>query len=1477
MSPRRGGEADKIGNRYEGAWQVACLLNVLYGKFCSAKVEGSAQRGEVDIAIERSDGGREGHQCKRQRGSANNWTVALLDGDGVIEAAVREVAAGVDFHFISMLPAREVAELCEQARSRDDLEGFKAGLNKKLSERFADVRVACGSEEIAWSTLSGSSFRTIDEQHLVDTNRALAGAKIEGGTDAAIAASLRELIVDNLGTTLDAKEIWAKLAGYGLRPASPAAISDARSEVRAQTQRWRASIELELLEPPIERVEANAARAALEDVDKSAVLLTGRGGMGKSAVLGQIVRESQDLGWEVLALRLDRLEASRDSHEISAQVGLPETPAIALESAREGRPGLLLIDQLDAISSVSGRMPESFDAVAEVLREAQAFPEIRALVACRKFDLENDDRLRGLLRQADVAEVGIEPLTIEEAMEALEAMGLDQQDVGETQAELLRLPLNLALLRAIANEAGALQFTSTKQLFDRFWERKRRDAQVRNSGVQFAHCIEALVSAMSSRRRLAVPAAVFDREDLASDAEVLISENVLISERGQVAFFHESFFDYAFARGWSERGMDLVGFLHGGDQELFRRAQVRQVLEHLREEDRHRFNVECRALLQDPGVRFHIKDVVLALLRALVDPREEELALVEVLFAEEHRFAARLGDLTSTTAWFDLLDRTGTLARWLDQDERDQHRALFAMRAALHERPGRVGELLGPHLATGDRADWLDFLMMHAPLAQSRTLFELYLAAATAGQLHEENLWVGAHKLGQEAPAWGTELLRAHFAERPMAMAAEDRELVTLQSEDYSQIELIKECAKGAPDAFLENLLPYLLDAMRVTESESGRQPVKDCFSFRVDRSEVHRAGEVLLQASARALAELAGEEPDRAKPFLDLLAGDPHDSAQWLLYEGMRRNGVVFAERAAKILLQGDHRFEAGYADSSLWTTRELLAAISPHVNEERFRELEEAILSFMPDWESPRRRGSAVFTLLEGLDEKLLSEGGRRRLGELRRRFKGESGEPRGMQFGTVLSPISSDAAAKMSDERWLEAITKHHESERMADSERGLIGGADELSNVLGEEAKADPDRFGKLLLAFDEYANPAYVEAILIALGQGDPKPTPEVIFDAIRHCANLPAASIRRWLPWPLQVVRDAAIPLDILELVIDLALNDPDPEPDAWAEEEGETRKGGRDILTYAMNTVRGAAVRALVGLLAHDGNHVRVALLAPRLGELAADPSPAIRSIKAELLSACLRGAEEEVMAAFPMLADTDPRALATYTFEELTYYVGARDKALAVAVTERLLGSGKEETRAAGGRLAAYLGLDRGEVDLFQGALASEHEAIRCGVAAVSRTRLKTVGKADLAEEALRALFADPDEETRNAAADVVAELRGETLQRYENLLLEVIGSQAFDRALPQLTITLEQAPDTPERVVLSVARKFVEVHAADARGIASRAAIDSQQIGKLLFRLLATASSEQVREEALDLLDELLLIGAYGIDALIAGAER
>lgn len=189
-----------------------------------------------------------------------------------------------------------------------------------------------------------------------------------------------------------------------------------------------------------------STRLDLVKMTRDPVMVVGDTGIGKSAVVASVVEALRNDGWPVLALRLDR---ASDSFELGAPArrapGLPVSPVLALGSVASGAPALLVCDQLDATSRASGRITEVFDAFDELLREAERFPQMRVL-ACRQFDIDNDQRLRSLVDPSlrePASVVKIPPLDAEAVATAVRRVFHDSATLRDPASLSIRRPLIL--------------------------------------------------------------------------------------------------------------------------------------------------------------------------------------------------------------------------------------------------------------------------------------------------------------------------------------------------------------------------------------------------------------------------------------------------------------------------------------------------------------------------------------------------------------------------------------------------------------------------------------------------------------------------------------------------------------------------------------------------------------------------------------------------------------------------------------------------------------------------------------------------------------------------------------------------------------------------------------------------------------------------------------------------------------------------
>jgi hypothetical protein len=1441
VSPRAGGEAAKFGERYEGRWTVTQLLRVLAGQATSLLVEDEAALAQgAEFTLRRADGGVELHQVKRQPGMAASWSPTALRDAGVLAAASLHAEAGREFHFISTIPATWLERLSDAARRGATPEAFLrvhvAGA--EAGREFATLESVFGGLEETWRVLRAVHVVWPQEQHLRSVNAALAAVYLQGAEPTLMAVGLGDLIRENLGLELDLRAIHERLAGYGMRPGALVDEPTLGAAVAATRERWLQSVRRDLLRPVIVRSEADVIARRLRDDPSAVVLISGAAGTGKSVVLEQLVSALET--WPVLAMRVDRLGTFSTPRQLAGQLDLPASPVPALGALAGERSSLLLVDQLDAVSLASGRLPDQLDPIVEMIAEAQAFPGMRVILACRQFDLDRDPRLRALVADTGPAElqtVGL--LDAAQVDAAVVVLGLQPSRLTAAQRELLALPLNLVLLGVVADEPRALDFSTSNDLLAAFYERKRRDCVRRRETVRFGAVVTALAETMSERQQLSVPRSVLDTDDLDVDADVLASEGVIVRDGSRVAFFHEALFDYAFARAWVARQEDVRDWLLAGDQELFRRAQVRQILVHLHDEQPDRFVRDVRTRLVDAAIRFHIKAAMIDVLSALGTPSAADWRLAMEL--SDGALAYRIQGALRTEPWFRRSDAEGALERWLDDEERAPI-AIQIMQAGAAAHGERVAELVGRLAGRPDYARAVLWLARFAGDRPPRALFERVLEVVRTGGpgVTEDEVFLPFHRLAELEPAWAAELVAAWLAERPDAMTMNGPYVAALRSRDYGLLEMIGGAAAGAPAEFARLLVPYMVDVMRTTAINTDYRPQADNhFSWRDYAADDHQIDERLISAMGQALRRLG--DPDPA------LLAQPFDAAQWLAYQGFIGAGARHADWAADVLTEAPARLESGYHTDSYWTTREVLQTIGEHLNNERLARVEEAVLGLGDEY--------AAFTLLSALPEERLSANGTDRLAALRERFGRQQPDepPPSVSDGRVGSPVPQDEAAGFSDNDWLQAMTRYATDDRPHGE-----GGAQELAQMLEHVAKQEPERFAALGLRLDATYNPVYVVALLKALSEPQAPVHAIAVFELVRHAATLGNAEIERWLGWPLGRLAGEEVPGDIVRLLLGVAMHGDD-----FAGINSE------DLYSVGINTARGQAATALARLLAMDADGRRTALVAGSLRSLAENPSLAVRACVAQLLSTAMRHARDEVLDAVPLLLDADDALLASQPVQQLCLLLDDD------ATTERMLRSPRDDVREVGGRQAAYTALERGRPALRASALGDV--AGRRGAVTVCAARLPFAGDAALAENTVRDAFDDPDASVREAAAGVATALRDAALRPHADLLLRLIASPAFEPALPQLALTLERATDRVDDLIAATFERFLERFGGEARSLATAAAARARQLGELLLRWYAQAEYREGRLRAMDLVDDMLAADAFGVADMVAQAER
>lgn len=1488
-----GGYADKKGNQYELIWAINYALmciqderrSITYEDLDPKLAEGSEftyvdEHGVVHV-----------FQIKRQNGISDKWTINDLKKKGIFKTAEFHVKDGRRYHFGSMTPCTKLHELSERSRESGGFKEFEqyVSSNKQLEQEFEKLAKILGGQEEAWQLLCSMHFAVRDETEYHETTITLAKEILAGAEGSVIFDAIGSVLLDNLRKRLTKDELLYALDQKGIFVPEVRAKQTARGEVRAATKRWQNTIQRALLDPEIPRAEATQLISQLDSARLSFVI--GAAGSGKSAVINQVVKELKSQDAEVLAFRLDQCEDFNSIEKLGGQLDLSKSPVASLQRAAGKRDAVLVIDQFDTISLMSGRLPNSYDAVADLVDEAMV-SNIRVIVACRLFDFENDHRIRKINDEWKAQHVTVSDLSDDAVANAVTEMRGDIARLTEKQRELLRLPLHLVLFKEIIDQPDAYSFATPISLFNAFWERKREFCKKDHSKLRFNDTLELIAKTMSNKQVLSIAKRELDRNEYINHAEILASENLLVIDNRRVSFFHEAFFDYVFARQWLSDEQNLVEFLCSQEQGLFRRAQVRQILEMLlAEEDFERFRDEIEELLLEKKIRFHIKEIAIIIFGNIGSPKDEDFDLVLQIKDDNPKLGQRLWLKLTGPNWFRLLYDKGLIQKWFDSDDPEQQ--LFA-HTSLHNAIGNHDEIAIKFLAerydpSKDSEQILRFLSW-VEIHKSRPLLELLLDVARSGDLSlgDDEIWIWFGDLTQHKPSWMTELLNACL--ESILKSKNDTGITVFRYHNDGFNANIEQLVKSEPKLFLEKIIPYLLDAIRKIEKESisyETQLSKAYLNFLFPSNEgTADVGMALYNGTAHALAKLASTRPEEIEPLLHKLADDKHVSVQALLFHAFKANPEYFADWAAELILENHGRLQCGDASVANLIFREVVQAIAPHVSsklyellEDKFRDLHVAYEKepYKAWYRAVRGKraykdkllpGRTAFKFLSALDCGRLSPLGIQRLAEYKRKFSSEVLAPSICVTGGVVGPpISSKAAAKMFDQQWLQAMQKYHDEQDVF----SLEDEAYELSMLLKQSVVEDPLRFAGLAMNMTPKTNPDYPRAILWGFSEANISDNAKpVVFAAIRHIANLGLGECDKYLGWSLRHLAED-VPIDLVEKVIDRTLYSFRSKSDSSI-----NTFPNRDLEFEGINTTRGSLVYSLANLLSHDKDGTRTAKVTPHLVKWAGDPVLGVRTCVAHLIGACLR--HEPVIAneAFEQLIDTDGILLTTRSVERLILYIGNFTPEKIDPIVDRMLKSEEPKVRETGGSIAVFAACHWNRSQLMERVLAADVD-IRKGVAKACTGMIGKSQGSELVLDALRKLMYDKDDEVCKMVGGICWSLRGHKLYPFTNFLKEFIKSPSYIHAIPQLLTCLEETTDKVDELIDLALHRFIDVNGGDIADIRTRASLDAYQVSDLVIRGLAQTKDKKRTSALLDILDRLVEINVFDINEKIEKIER
>ena len=435
----------------------------------------------------------------------------------------------------------------------------------------------------------------------------------------------------------------------------------------------------------------------------------------------------------VLGLKSDQIEFT-DTDHLSKMLHLakPLEEVIKQQSAKFNRI-VLLIDQIDALSLSLSSNRTPLRSLLKLIHRVQFIPNVRVVISCRPYDLEYDPNLKQINTKVKWE---LKEFAPEDVKNILQANNF-QKELSPEVLFFLGNPLHLSLFLRIKDKSSLRYPLTEEDLYDEIWRVTVCEAaEIKVNRTQLHAFLDRIVNQMYKQQELSVREKLFETEFNAEINYLLHSELLLKTSSGQLQFFHQTMFDYVYARRFVENGRNLLEELSGKHQGLFVRSSVKSIVSFLRASNPKMYISTLEHILcdHDSGghytYRYHLRSLVLSTMAYFEEPIQEELDFINhKLFSDEEHFPVLL-DAIHNDVWFkNILQSVKQNGGWMSLKENYKNSLASIGRRILQSSPDVVYDFALYVLACNcdeDRARVSNIFVAWKTQSTNNKLIEIY-------------------------------------------------------------------------------------------------------------------------------------------------------------------------------------------------------------------------------------------------------------------------------------------------------------------------------------------------------------------------------------------------------------------------------------------------------------------------------------------------------------------------------------------------------------------------------------------------------------------------------------------------------------------------------------------------------------------------------------------------------------------------------
>lgn len=1117
----KGGSADKAGNVYESYWAVEEMCRILLDKENSSSIY-FEKPDEIKDGYEYIVTKGEKNYCTQVKNYDIEWTISNLYSKRILHNFIKRIDEDKNAICVFLSSSNtELDEIVARAIKAENKSTFFNSMitSEKTKDIISKLREKITSIKFTDKDITSEDFQYNLDNYIFDFLRRietrikdnntlkkdtinLINCIFKSPTSDDIFSSLFRFSQERYNekfTKLDLIRYLQEDKGfvfndYNLNSQLLTKLEDYNNNFINSTSSFYRKYK-------IERTEIFDIFNKINSSDnKKYFFVLGSAGCGKSIILKEVDNFLKDNGYTIIPIDIRIFDNFNNCEELGQCIYNERiSPVDLLANIAQDKPALIILDQLDSLSSVSGRSVNKWLVINQLLQQVNKYTNIKVLIACRDFDLSKDLRLKDFiqLNEEFVEKFFINDLSNEVVTGTLVNLGVNTNRINAKYLKLFSIPLHLQMLCAVSENTDItnLNYENKIELYNAFWDSK---CTIIGDEAWYS-LINLLVTYLNNKKILTAPHCIFDRYK--TNLNRLLSEGVFCQNGQNISFFHETFYDYCFARTLAANTeKSLYDFILTSDQSLFIRSNVRQALEYLRIADTRRYLFELKRILNSENIRVHIRTLILDVLLNFENLTNDEINILitvqgtiknAILNKYEYKEAEFLIQYNMGELLENLID--------IENENFNQAAELLTMFADKYAEKIDliVNQLNDTHLTK--------IILIGYPNTLSRFLFSPYLYKNT--RLYNilksllQNDSISIKSLFGHLQYVMKDFIQTEqvFELYGILLNKIIQEILSGNNRNDSSLYIhnIKKYITKYPEKFIEIDFKYLLNGIKNSQTYTHNDLIYDKLLYH----RIYGYEDNICKVFSIALNALAKQEPTSYWNFIEKYKYSKYETILFLILKSLYYLPLDYSNQIVEYIINNPHIYNVGYSSNHNYLIMLLLNKFTQNCNENLFEKLIKTILNYrnndeyeyFKDLKKQKHFGYSPIDhvqaqLLDSLDKKRLLKypAAILKLLELQRKFKTTTflKEPSGIEGGLVVSPIPKEKALKMTLGQWKNAIYKH---KTYHSSFSPCSGGAFELSNVMEDIISQEPLKFLHFIYELDiNKTSLYYINAILRGL-------------------------------------------------------------------------------------------------------------------------------------------------------------------------------------------------------------------------------------------------------------------------------------------------------------------------------------------------------------------------------------------------------